>query len=64
LTGIPNSEEVHQWEDIYHMSEEDFDAGEEYRRGWTANLAELGDNLNTLLNNEILEEAEEDKVTV
>jgi hypothetical protein len=46
------------------MSEEDFDAGEEYRRGWTANLAELGDNLNTLLNNEILEEAEEDKVTV
>ena len=33
-TGILTSENIHQWEDTFHMCQEDFDIGGDLRNGW------------------------------
>ena len=33
-TGVLTSEEIHQWEDTFHMCQEDFDTEGDLRNGW------------------------------
>ena len=33
-TGVLTSEEIHQWEDTFHICQEDFDIGGDLRNGW------------------------------
>ncbi len=33
-TGVLTSEDIHQWEDTFHMCKEDFDTGGDLRNGW------------------------------
>jgi hypothetical protein len=33
-SGVLTSENIHQWEDTFHMCQEDFDIGGDLRNGW------------------------------